>query len=317
MDPIKYAEKLRPRMINLPKKKILLARFTGPTSQMKWDTKKIFFDFFRTYGRPDEWGRSPLPIVSFAAQKLNFDIRDCTHSFVFQVNGCNLFCWFCYVNDAINRAIPESGRFFTAREILFYFLVAARKAQFTPEKLNILRISGGEPMLVPEIIVWLIKEIKNLELQNLIYLRVDTNLIPDFYFTKLIEEQRKLIREFPNVGFTGCYKGIDEFEFWKNTKADPKFLSWQFKIHRRYLDEGLDFPAYLVPLFHNHKNLEERIKRFINIFCKEVGEKELKNLWLLEIHGYYPSTKERLTPERKRAIETQEKVKEIWWRLVG
>ena len=323
MDPIKYAEKLRPRMINLPEKKVLLARFTDPTSQMKWDTKKISFDFFRrkTYVQPDEWDRNPLPYdgkpASIAAQKLNLNIRDCTHVLLFQVNGCNLSCWFCYVNDEINRAIPGSGRFFTAQEILLHYLAATRKAQFTPDKLNILRISGGEPMLVPEIIVWLIEEVKNLDLQNSIYLWADTNLTPDFYFTKLNDEQRKLIKEFPNIGFMGCYKGIDEFEFWKNTKADPKFLSRQFKMHRHYVDEGLDFYTYLVPLFFNHKNLEERIKRFIKIFCQEVGEKELKNLWILEMHDYYTSTKERLTPEGKQAIEDQEKVKEVWQRLVG
>ena len=336
-DPIKRAEAIRPRMIDLVNKKVLIASFED-TSQLKDipQTQRMG-DHFRVkiYTKRkeieqglDNFRREPAAIAAerlgeppsyFSKEdKRNWQgprIAECNAVFLGQINGCNLRCWQCYVDDRNNSANPEYGKFFSAEEILIQFLIESRKAQFLTDsdrKLNILRISGGDPFLVPEIIVWMIEAVQNFGLEDFIYLWVDTNLtVGDFYWKYLSDEQRTKIRNFKNIGFMGCYKGYDEESFTKTCGAAPKFLQEQFKTHRRLIEEGLDVYTYLYPLTYSEPYLREKIIGFMNKLQKEINKYAPLRLTTPCVKKYSP-TEMRLTPERERALVLQYPAIEIW-----
>jgi len=173
-NPIELAQKVRPRMIDLKNKKVLLASFAN-TEQVK-DIPKLqkFGDYFRVkiYQKKQEINRGMFNFRNEPAgaacshlqkslknrfEKENSEIRpptlrECNGGFLCQVNGCNLKCWQCYVDDKNKSANPKYGRFFSAKEIVTQFLIESRKAEFSNDpdrKINVLRLSGGDPFLVP------------------------------------------------------------------------------------------------------------------------------------------------------------------------
>lgn len=336
-DPIKRAEILRPRMIDLKNKKVLLASFVG-TSQAKDIAvrTKVIADYFRAkiYEKCEEkekglhnFRQEPAGIATYRLENLQGKEKDwcgpsieaCNKVFLFQLNGCNLNCWYCYVDDVNKSANPKFGDYISCEEILMHFLVESRKGQFSRDldkKVNVLRISGGEPLIVPEVIFWMIETIEKFELQDYLYLWVDTNLSTgEFYWKYLTKEQRDKIRNYKNIGFMGCYKGIDEEMFSEVTGAAPKFFGEQFKVHRKLIDEGLDVYSYLYPVPVSAYNLTKRISDFINRMQKEVSELAPLRMTTPYIKIYTPlETDSRLTPERIVAVEKNQHLATGIWK---
>lgn len=324
-DPIKLAEKLRPRMIDLKKKKVLLSRLSG-TVQAKDIARhtSVLQDFFRTklYIKPEQWKQFKEPFqgqpAGIACRKLKIPRIDCNAAFTFQVNGCNSRCWFCYVDDANNSANLGCGRLFTAEEILINFLVASlteSKKYFGPEYpgINVIRMTGGEITLIPEIVPWMIGALEKYNLQDHIYLWVDTNLLTgDFFWRYLTKEQIEKIKSFRNIGFVGCYKGINKTSFHENTGGiDPEFFEDQFRMHKRFVEMGVDFYTYLVPTVSSTRNLEAEIALFMSRIQETAGHYAPLKLSVIEIHKYEPA-KVRLTPKREKALKIQYKLMEAW-----
>lgn len=328
-NPIKLAEVLRPRLINLSGEKVLIANLAAG-GQLKDVTvhTSIATNFFRAkaYTKSEE-SNDPFrgEPASIAAEKLaipsgkkNITVSpaQCNSAFLGQINGCNLRCWYCYVDDVNRCADLSSGEYYSAEEILMQFLIWSKKTYNSAdpdEKLNILRLSGGEVFIIPEIIIWTIDAIKKLDLQDYIYVWVDSNLsTDDFYWKYLSDTQREKIRNFRNMGFCGCYKGIDGRSFFETTGADPSFFDNQFKMHRRLLDEGLDVYSYLY-LVINPENIEERLASFIDRLEIQVDNYAPLRMATPPIKNYSPTIK-RLTPFREELIKNQPAVMEIWKR---
>lgn len=324
-DPIKVAEKLRPRMIDLENKKVLLAILSG-TEQAKDLTKERFWkDIFRSkiYTKAKDQNLDPFrgEPAGIAAAKLTIPEKtivtpkECNATFFGQVNGCNLRCWQCFVDRINTSANPKHGKYVSAEEYLVQFLIESRNHQNSnnPDlKLNILRISGGEPFIVPEFIAWMIEAIEKFNLEDSIYFWVDSNLCTgDFYWRYLTRIQREKIRNFKNIGFMGCYKGFDEENFTQTCGAAPEFFSEQFKMHRRLIDEGLDVYTYLYPLTSSTYKLRGRLTAFIERLQEEVDNYAPLRLTtpLTKVFG---PTKKRLTPKREKAIKNQYKAIRIF-----
>lgn len=318
-NPIELAEKIRPKMIDLENKKVLLAVLAG-TEQQKDLTKERFFEnIFRSkiYTKAQDRDFDPFrgEPAGVAAEKLGVPPEECNAAFLGQINGCNLNCWYCYVDRVCNSANPKYGRYFTAEEYLTQFLVESRKNQNSaiPElKLNILRISGGEVFIIPEIILWMAEAIEKFKLEDYIYVWVDCNLCTgDFYWRYLTPEQREKIRNFKNLGVCVCYKGFDRKTFHENTKATPEFFDEQFKLHRRLIDEGLDVYSYLYPIAGSTYNLRKRLASFMDRLQWEISYYAPLRMATPLIKVYSP-TQKRLNPEREKALKNQRLAMEIW-----
>jgi len=322
-DPIELAKRLRPKMIDLENKKVLLAGFGG-TGQSKdfskqhligdWARKKIYLKP-REKNLPDMW-KEPAGIAS---QNLNVPPDECNATFTIQVKGCNLACWFCYVDDENKSACHDKGVWVSAEEILTAFLVESRKFQRHPnpdERVNIIRISGGEVSIVPEIILWLIEAVEKWGLENHVYLWADTNLTTlNTFWGNLSRQDVEKIAAFRNFGIVGCYKGIDPESYHDNTGANPDTWMAQFLSHRLLVDTGFDVYSYLSPtiFFRNEgdeKHLEGRLRNFIMTMEHVVDPAAAGRLYPLEIKSYSPM-EGRLTPERQKALEFHQKVREL------
>lgn len=327
-NPIELAEKIRPRMIDLKEKKVLLAVLAGTGQQQDLTKERFFEEIYRSkiYTKPEDRELDPFrgEPAGIAAKKLTISDEkrnlvvppeECNAAFLGQINGCNLNCWYCYVDRVCNSANPKFGKYFSAEEYLVQFLIESRKHQNSANpdlKLNVLRISGGEVFIVPEIIIWMVEAIEKFKLENHIYVWVDCNLCTgDFYWEYLTPEQREKIRNFKNLGVCVCHKGFDRKTFHENTRAAPEFFDEQFKLHSRLIYEGLDVYSYLYPVTGSTHNLRKRLATFIDRLRKEVSEYAPLRMATPPIKVYGP-TKKRLTPEREKALENQWLAMKIW-----
>lgn len=324
-NPVEVAEELRPKMIDLVNKKVLLAVLAGTQQQQDLTTSRFWADVFRSkiYTKPEDLKLSPFrrEPAGVAAEKLTIPgetivpPEKCNAAFLGQINGCNLECWYCYVDRMANSADHEFGKFFSAEEYLIQFLIESKRNQNASNHdlcLNILRISGGEVFIVPEIIFWMVEAIEKLKLEKHIYVWVDCNLTTgDFYWKYLTAEQREKIRNFKNLGVCGCHKGFDEATFLENTGADPQFFNRQIEMHRRLVDEGLDVYSYLYPMTSSTAQLREKLAAFIDRLRQEVDELAPLKMATPPIKVYGP-TATRLTPARKAALENQYLAMTIW-----
>ncbi|MDD5290460.1 MAG: radical SAM protein [Patescibacteria group bacterium] len=324
-DPVAVAEALRPRMIDLANKKVLLAVLAGTKQQQDLTANRFWADVFRSkiYTKAEDLKLNPFrrEPAGVAAEKLTIagetmvTPEKCNAAFLGQINGCNLDCWYCYVDRVANSANHEFGRFFSAEEYLTQFLIESRRNQNASNPdlcLNILRISGGEVFIVPEIIVWMVEAIEKFKLEKYIYVWVDCNLTTgDFYWKYLTAEQREKIKNFKNLGVCGCHKGFDETTFQENTGADPQFFNRQIEMHRRLIDEGLDVYSYLYPMTTSTEQLREKLAAFIDRLRQEVDELAPLKMATPPIKVYGP-TATRLTPARKAALENQHVAMQIW-----
>jgi uncharacterized Fe-S cluster-containing radical SAM superfamily protein len=158
----------------------------------------------------------------------------------------------------MNLANPGLGVYFSPKEIVDNFLTA-RKSSEIP--INVLRITGGEPMIVPEIVRDIYTELERRDMDD-IYLWNDTNLSVLRYLEKL-EGDLKDIMQRKNVGIVGCFKGVCKKDFSRLTGARPEFYENQWETARLFLDWKTDFYVYLPALIYKN-NIKEKTRTFIN-----------------------------------------------------
>ena len=111
------------------------------------------------------------------------------------VSGCPLHCWHCYVDECLLKAcgrcvLEDTGKckqygqeetpYVTASTVIEAFIrqreIDQRKNP--PVYTNVLRITGGEPLLVPDLIHECLQLLDKHGLNNDVFLWTETNLIP-------------------------------------------------------------------------------------------------------------------------------------------
>ena len=282
-NPIKKAEVIREKLRK--DGKYLISKIEG--SKQEGGTRKVLDAYFRykDYMDSEEWFHAsekeiwspkflglvenlwskPIQEVkelefqnpSYSAGfRLSGDPRKFSKVFTIQLAGCDYDCNYCYVPKELNAADPKLGEYFSAEEIINHFSTAKENSK---EPMNIVRISGGNPTIVPEIIGDIYKEIKNRQLD--VYLWIDSNLSTPKYLENLGDEIKNILKQ-KNVGVAGCFKGISENDFAIITGAAPEYYEEQFKTAKWFLNCGTDFYVYLPALVYGN-NIEEKLKTFI------------------------------------------------------
>ena len=305
-NPSKRAEIVRSRMIK--NGKYLITKITSSVQETNVP-HKILSDYFRykDYMDNKEWFSASLKEVwspkflglveniwsvpvrqvkklelqnppYSAAYRLGGDPREYSKVFTIQVSGCDFDCNYCYVPKQINVANPELGRYFSVKEIISFFLSAKQKSK---EPMNVIRISGGNPTIVPEIIVDVYNEIKN---QNLdVYLWIDSNLSTVKYLEALKDNLKDIFNQ-KNVGVVGCFKGICKEDFSLLTGAEPEYYQRQFETAKWFLQHRTDFYVYLPALVYKN-NIEEKLSIFVEKL-KELDKNLPLRVEVLEIIDY-------------------------------
>ncbi len=277
-NPNQRAQILRKKLIK--DNKYLLAKIAGAGQDP--GERKILSDYFRykdyiddpkwmSSGEEEKWsakflgpGKNGFKSTEFqnptysAAFNLKRNLSEFTKVFTIQVAGCNYSCNYCFVPRELNSADESYGRFFSAREIIEEFLKIKKNSE-TP--MNVIRISGGESFIIPEIVIDLYDQMMKSSADS--YLWIDTNLSAIEIIKKYRSKLEKVFSK-KNVGIVGCFKGTAKEDFSLITGADGKFYKYQFETAKLLIDLGADFYSYVPAYVYNENEAEDKLNGFIS-----------------------------------------------------
>lgn len=327
-NPNQKAEVLRKKLIK--DNKYLLAKIAGAGQDP--GEKKVLSDCFRykdyiddhswiIASEKEKWSgkflrlsENGFKLIEFqnpaysAAFNLKRNLSEFTKVFTMQVAGCNYSCNYCFVPRKLNSADKSYGRFFSAGEIIEEFLKIKKNSE-TP--MNVIRISGGECFIIPEIVIDLYDQMMESSPDS--YLWIDTNLSAVEIIKKYRSELEKVFSQ-KNVGIVGCFKGTTEEDFSLITGADGKFYKDQFETAKNLIDLGADLYAYAPAYVYNENEAENKLNGFISELQKIDHNFPLR-LEMLKVEDF-PAAKINFELAKKegRAIpETpQELVFDLW-----
>ena len=307
LDIKKLSQKLRSLGISREDHEILLANF-GNTEQgrdFKLPANCRGFGRIHHFRRlqGEGWPLDPLPIDP-ALRALGFPDADEISAEVFQSAICNLRCWYCYVDRRLITANPECSSLLSVQEMLDLYLSEENR----PPMID---LSGGQPDLVPEWILWFADIIHSRRLDKEIYLWSDDNLSTDFLWRFLSKEDINRLASYKNYGRVGCFKGFDQNSFSFNTGAPPELFKVQFSLMRRLIESGFDIYGYVTLTSDQDKNLDSHIADFVDRLQLEVHPMFPLRTIPQRILEFTP-TKERIRVRQQKALEIQNEAVYLW-----
>jgi len=247
-----------------------------------------------------------------ASYSLKRNLSEFTKVFTMQVAGCNYSCNYCFVPRELNSGSEKYGKFFSAEEIVDEFLKIKEKSK-TP--MNIIRISGGECMIIPEIVIDIYNAMMKKSPDS--YLWIDTNLSTYKILNKHKPELKKVLSQ-KNVGVVGCFKGTTKKDFSLITGAKEEFYKEQFETAKLLIDLGADFYAYVPAYVYDEKSAEEKLESFLRELQK-VNKNLPLRLEILKIENF-PAAKInfKLAENEGRAIPKtpQKLVFNLWHKKI-
>lgn len=247
-----------------------------------------------------------------AALNLKRNLSEFTKVFTLQVAGCNYSCNYCFVPRELNSGNEKYGKFFSAKKIVDEFLKIKEKSE-TP--MNIIRVSGGECLIIPEIITDLYEQMTKSSPDS--YLWIDTNLSTIEIIRKHRSKLAKVLSQ-KNVGIVGCFKGTTKGDFSLITGADEKFYKDQFETAKILIDLGADLYAYVPAYVYNNNEAEKKLNSFFSELQK-INHNFPLRLEMLKVENF-PAAKInfKLAKKEGRAIpETPQKtIFNLWYNKI-
>ncbi|HTH55704.1 MAG TPA: hypothetical protein VL728_06630 [Cyclobacteriaceae bacterium] len=307
IDTEKFSSVLRNKGIDLLSKRILMTKFSD-SEQAKDLTLPPNCNGF---GRIHHFKRSmgvdyplnPLPIDP-ALKALNLPREDTIQVQVFQNAICSWRCWYCFVDFSLLSADPKHSEFKSVEELIDLYLTESHRPP-------IIDLSGGQPDLVPEWNLWFADEINRRGLSQKVYLWSDDNLSNDYLWRYLTRQEIARLASYKNYGRVGCFKGFDNESFSFNTKARPELFDQQFTLMQRLVENGFDVYGYATFTSPSDKDLERKMKVFMDKLQSEVHELFPLRTVPLRIFEFTP-TRQRTSEDHFRALEVQKRAIDIW-----
>ena len=224
---------------------------------------------------------------------------------VFQLAGCNLRCWYCYVDDELMS--PKNGVNSTWVSIAEMIDVLDDES----EALKIIDLSGGQPDMAPEWCLWVMEELERRSLRGRAFIWMDDNLLTtDNMFEQLSSQEVSYIAHYPLHSRVGCFKGFNEASFRFNTGSEVYTLEDQFKNFEKLYNAGFELYAYITltpePGNYNYKEVEDFIMRIMSIHPMLP-----LRVIPIEIKPFH-ATKKRMSPVREQSLLEQFDVYKIW-----
>jgi uncharacterized Fe-S cluster-containing radical SAM superfamily protein len=181
---------------------------------------------------------------------------------VFQIAGCNWRCWYCYVDFKLLDGDYSNSRFFRSNELIDLFLSDAKHP-------DIIDLSGGQPDLVPEWLLWFLEAIEKKGLMGKVYIWSDDNLSSFFLWEYLTKKEIDYISKFPLYSKIGCIKGYNEESFCFNTGAKSNDFENQFSILSKLIESGFDMYSYITfttpSILNLDMDIDVLVKKLIRI----------------------------------------------------
>lgn len=310
IDTDRFSARLRTASVELEGKRILVADFRD--SQQANDLSEPpncggvgrIRHFRRT--RSPGWPFNPLPIDP-AARALGLQTADLLRAQVFQNAACNWRCWYCYVDFPLLSANAARGQWLGAATLVARYLAE-------PDPPHVIDLTGGQPDLVPEWVLWVMEALESAGCADHTYLWSDDNLSTDYFWRYLSEADRERIARYPRYGRVCCFKGFDSASFAFNTGADAILFERQFELFDRLLRTGLDLYAYATFTTPTAVGVQDGVARFVDRLQSLSQRLPLRTVPLL-VEVFSPVVG-RLTVERRAALEHQWRAVEAWGQIL-
>ncbi len=250
------------------------------------------------------WPSNPLPLDP-ACTALGIERQNEIRAQVFQNAACNWRCWYCFVPFNLLSADPSRSTWLTPQKLVQCYLSESDRA-------SVLDLSGGQPELVPEWVLWTIEELERSGLQEKVYLWSDDNLSCDHFWRFLTAKQQEHVAGYPNYGRVACFKGFDEQSFAFNTRAETDWFDRQFELMNRLVCSGMDIYAYVTLTTPQADNIASGVPRFVDRL-QEIHENLPLRTVPLEIQNFTPMLK-RVNDIHGAAMQHQWRAIEVWQR---
>lgn len=310
IDTDKWSKKWRSAGLDLEGRRVLVTDFTDTEqeSDLQEPPNCQGLGRIRHFNRHTSagWPLNPLPIDP-ACKALGLKPIDHLRAQVFQNAVCNWRCWYCYVPFNLLSADPSHSSWLSAPELLDLYMELRNRP-------SVIDLTGGQPDLTPEWVLWILQEVYSRNLEHKIYVWSDDNLSNDYFWKYLKDGEIRFLREAKNYGRVGCFKGFDEESFSFNTRADGSLFSRQFDLFRRFLEWGFDIYAYVTLTSPTSEKISKRIKRFVDRLQSLHPNLPLRTV-PLEIKVFTPVVR-RLGDTTKSTLEIQSDAVEAWNRQI-
>lgn len=298
---------MRQRLIRLEGKQILIARLDNTLESADTYTQVNCggygrvrrFDKFSLHLRARDSTLPARPHFRGLPRELPYRTQ------VFQVGGCNWNCWYCFVDNELLVGKASRGSFLTAEQIIDLYLAE-------PSPAPVLDLSGGQPDLVPEWCLWVMRELESRGLRGSVFVWIDDNLSGRFVRQFLSKIDIKYMAEFPNHSRVGCFKGFDEGSFVFNTKAPSTGFSRQFEVMDDLISDGFDMYAYATFTSPETQDLDTAMNDFVNRLQKIHPNLPLRTI-PLEIRPY-SATRSRDVKDLQSTLDRQDLAAQAWER---
>jgi uncharacterized Fe-S cluster-containing radical SAM superfamily protein len=306
IDTDRFSSQLRAKAVDVPGRRLRVTNFSGTEQEPDLTEPPNCNGFgrirhFRRATTPG-WPPNPLPIDP-ACEALGLPTPDLLRSQVFQNAVCNWRCWYCFVPFSLLAADPRYSAWLSAAELIDLYL-----AQDAPPP--VLDLTGGQPDLVPEWVLWTVQELRARDLHRTVYLWSDDNLSNDYFWRFLTDADREVIATYPMYGRVCCFKGFNADSFSFNTCAAPELFPRQFALMKRLLDLDLDLYGYVTLTSPTAGNVASDMARFVDAL-QELDPMLPLRVVPLEIRAFTP-VGPRMTDAAKAAMQNQQVAVARW-----
>lgn len=228
---------------------------------------------------------------------------------VFQILGCNMRCWYCFVDDCVLAATADSGEWVTISDMIELFLQENQSPY-------IIDLSGGQPDLAPEWCLWVMEELEKRDLRDNVYVWIDDNLATMHVMEKyLTQDQILYMANYPKHSRACCFKGYNELTYRFNVRNKCSTLEEQINNFGKLYNYGFDIYAYITLTgprgSANRKDMELFIDRI-----QDIHPQLPLRLIPLKIKEFEETTR-RMNKLYMEAFVEQYQAYDIWTTIMG
>lgn len=310
-DPLALGERMRDRLWIPESKSVLVSKI--PQEELEGSTHAYINCDGYGIVRKSTTQRSEWPDIDIlpglVPSKLEIPPEEAEWTQIFRIAGCNLRCWYCFVDFRFLKGDPNLGSFFSAPQLMDKY----QEEEFQPKTIY---LTGGQPDLVPEWTVSMMEEMEKRELDKDHFLWQDDNLSTYALFDQLSEAQLDYIASFKNYARATCLKGISPESFYANTGASPRFFDTQIDILKKLVASGIDVYTYITLLSQSLDHAKTEIPQLMDRLRTEVHE----NMPLRVIPSKvveFPQTTKRVGETEEEMLANQKALLEIWQDELG
>ncbi|MBA7526643.1 hypothetical protein ES705_18810 [subsurface metagenome] len=214
----------------------------------------------------DPYNDSLMDYASIIGHKLKKPWQKFNRLISVHVPLCPNDCWHCYVPKNLYIESEKHYDELTAKEIVDHFLDQRDVDKHQGKDSNVLRVTGGEPFLIPQLILECLEIIKEKGREEKIFLWTETNLEPfigkdgkAFMDQDNNKDILQKLNGFENFVVHPCFHGLTTEEF--NVITGKKYsvtLDQQVKGLKRLIEAKID----VYPTFGSNVCNPSKIKEF-------------------------------------------------------